>query len=55
MEFSLHVQEDEPCVEGVSQLQYIGRTLELTDNDCLSVHHNIVKAQASWKRFKNML
>ena len=39
-------------VEGVIQLQYIGRTIKHIDNDWISVYWNIGKAQAVWRRSK---
>ena len=33
MNFSIYVQEYYPLMEGLTQFQYIGRTLEHIDND----------------------
>ena len=33
MKFSLYVREDKPLVEGVTQFQYLGRTLKHMQND----------------------
>ena len=43
MEFSMYDQEYDLLVEGVTQLQNIGKTLEQTYNGCLVVHRNIGK------------
>ena len=55
MNFSMYDREDYPLVEGVAQLQYLGRTLEDTGSDWLEVHHNIRKAQAVLRRLIKLL
>ena len=46
MNFSLYYWDDEPLVEGVTQFQYLGRTLKHTENYCPSVNRKIGKAWA---------
>ena len=55
MGFSFYDREDDPLVEEVSQLQYLGRTLEHTYNDWPEVHRNICKAKAVWRRLGKMM
>ena len=50
MKSRLYDREDDPLVEGVTQFQYLGRTLEGTGGDWPAVHRNISKARAVWKR-----
>ena len=51
MKFSLYDQEDDSLVEGVTQFQYLGRTLKHIDNDWTAVNRNVGKAQMVWCRW----
>ena len=53
MKVSMYGREDYTLVEGVTQFQYLGRTLEHTDNYWLEVHKNIGKSRSVWRRLVN--
>ena len=55
MKFSPYDWEDYPLVEVVRQFQYIGKTLEHTDNDCPAVQHNIGKKFSVWHSLVKLL
>ena len=55
MKVSMYDREDYTLVEGVTQFQYLGRTLEHTDNDWPEVHQNIGKSRAVWIRLVKIL
>ena len=55
MKFILYDREYETLVEGVTQLQYISRTLKQMDNYWTELHRNIGKARALWCRLGKLL
>ena len=55
MNFSLYNREDDYLVERVTHSQFLGRTLDHTENDYLDMHRNIGKGRAVWRRLVMML
>ena len=55
MSFSLYDRKYEPLVEVVKQFQYLGRMIEETYSDWLTVYQNISKVQGVLWRLVNIL
>ena len=55
MEFSLEGEEGDDMLEGVAMFQYLGITLDQTDDDWTAVRRNILRARLVWGRLGTML
>ena len=55
MEFNLYGEEGYKRVENVPTFRYMGRTLYQTDDDCLAVKLNIMRARSVWGRLGTIL
>ena len=53
--FSLTVEEDADCIEGVETFKYLGRILYQSDDNCSAVLRNVRKVRRVWNRMGGLL